>query len=84
MTPGSDGNLKVGVCQSDLASFFVHLSVGTFDLHTPAQLLALPTNMVQNKLASRARDQLRQRRDIRCLSPDSVEDFAISANGVSK
>lgn len=65
------------VCQSVLASFFVHVSVGTYDLHTPAQLLGLLIKMVQNKLGTRTRDQHRQCRDVRRLATDAVEDFVV-------
>lgn len=56
---------SIDVCQSVLASFFVRASAGQYDLADPRQLVALLTRMAQNKLAMRARDQYRQRRDVR-------------------
>ena len=43
------------VCQSVLASFFVHVAIGAYVLHEPRQLVALLTKMAQNKLNMRAR-----------------------------
>src|SRR5580704_13146264 len=56
---------SLDVCQSVLASFFFHLTDGDYDLHAPAQLAALLTKMAQNKVRMRAREQFRQRRDVR-------------------
>jgi RNA polymerase sigma-70 factor (ECF subfamily) len=53
------------VCQSVLASFFVRAAAGQYDLDDPGQLVRLLVTMARNKLASRARQQHRQRRDQR-------------------
>jgi DNA-directed RNA polymerase specialized sigma24 family protein len=56
---------SMDVCQSVLASFFLRAAAGQYDLHDPAQLVALLTKMAHNKLAMRARHAYRQRRDVR-------------------
>jgi RNA polymerase sigma-70 factor (ECF subfamily) len=56
---------SMDICQSVLASFFLRAAAGQYDLHEPGQLVALLTKMAQNKLAMHARDQYRQRRDVR-------------------
>ncbi|WP_165226813.1 RNA polymerase sigma factor [Aquisphaera insulae] len=43
------------ICQSVLASFFARLSLGQFDLESPAQLVRLLEIMARNKLATEAR-----------------------------
>lgn len=68
---------SLDVCQSVLASFFFHLSSGSYDLSVPAQLSALLTKMAQNKVRMRARDQFRQRRDVRRLSQVDIETVKI-------
>jgi RNA polymerase sigma-70 factor (ECF subfamily) len=56
---------SMDICQSVLASFFVRVSAGQFDLRDPRQLVALLTRMARNKLAMHARSQYRLRRDVR-------------------
>ena len=70
---------SVDVCQSVLASFFLHAATHGYDLSVPSQLLALLTRIAENKLSTRARNQLRRRRDIRRLSPVRVEDAGVAA-----
>lgn len=53
------------VCQSVLASFFLHAAAGSFDLREPKQLAALLAKMARNKVAMRMRTQYRQCRDAR-------------------
>src|SRR4051812_8338743 len=48
---------SMDVCQSVLASFFVHTAGGDYDLDDPRQLLSLLVSMARNKLASAARKQ---------------------------
>lgn len=55
---------SLDVCQSVLASFFLRAATGQYDLHEPAQLVALLTKMAHNKLALRVRRAYRQRRDV--------------------
>jgi DNA-directed RNA polymerase specialized sigma24 family protein len=68
---------SLDVCQSVLASFFFHLTSGAYDLSVPAQLSALLTKMAQNKVRMRAREQFRQRRDVRRLSQVDLENAKI-------
>jgi hypothetical protein len=60
-----------------LVSFFIHAATGAYDLHEPAQLVALLTKMAQNKLAMRARDQFRERRDMRRTAPLAVDNLGL-------
>src|ERR1700685_888764 len=68
---------SLDVCQSVLASFFFHLTTGAYDLNVPAQLSALLAKMAQNKVRMRAREQFRQRRDVRRLSQINIENAKI-------
>jgi RNA polymerase sigma-70 factor (ECF subfamily) len=61
---------SMDVCQSVLASFFVRTAAGEYDLDNPQQLTGLLVQMAKNKLASTARRQYRQRRDMRRAEPD--------------
>ena len=65
---------SMDVCQSVLASFFVHAATGAYVLHEPRQLVALLTKMAQNKLNMRARAQYRHCRDVGRLSTAIVEE----------
>src|SRR5690348_14389228 len=56
---------SMDVCQSVLASFFVRVAAGQYDLDRPEQLVKLLARMTRNKVASAARMQNRQRRDHR-------------------
>jgi RNA polymerase sigma-70 factor (ECF subfamily) len=53
------------VCQSVLASFFVRAAAGQYDLDDPGRLAALLVRMARNKMATAARAQTNQRRDVR-------------------
>jgi RNA polymerase sigma-70 factor (ECF subfamily) len=64
---------SMDICQSVLASFFVRVAAGQFELERPAQLVALLTKMAQNKLAWHVRYHLQQRRDIRRGRPDLAQ-----------
>jgi RNA polymerase sigma-70 factor (ECF subfamily) len=61
---------SMDVCQSVLASFFVHTAAGAYDLDEPKNLLRLLVTMARNKLSSAARKEYQQRRDGRRVSPD--------------
>ncbi len=65
---------SMDICQSVLASFFVRVAAGQYDLKTPAQLVALLTTMAQHKLAWHVRHNLRQRRDIRRRQTAAADD----------
>lgn len=56
---------SLDVCQEVMASFFVRAAAGQYDLERPDQVLRLLVTMARNKLASAARRERRQRRDIR-------------------
>ena len=56
---------SMDVCQSVLASFFVRAAIGEYDLDEPQNLVRLLVTMARNKLASKARQEHRQRRDSR-------------------
>jgi RNA polymerase sigma-70 factor (ECF subfamily) len=56
---------SMDISQSVLASFFLRAASGQYDLHSPAQLVALLTKMAHNKLAMHARSQYRERRNLR-------------------
>jgi RNA polymerase sigma-70 factor (ECF subfamily) len=60
---------SLDICQSVLASFFVRVAAGQFELERPAQLVALLTKMAHNKIAWHVRYNLQQRRDIRRRQP---------------
>jgi RNA polymerase sigma factor (sigma-70 family) len=69
---------SLDVSQSVLASFFVRAATGEYDLERPDQLVRLLLSMARNKLASRARHERRQRRDIRRVTPTPTEGIADS------
>jgi RNA polymerase sigma-70 factor (ECF subfamily) len=56
---------SMDICQSVLASFFVHAAVGDFELDEPHQLIRLLVGMARKKLAAQARHHQRKRRDVR-------------------
>jgi RNA polymerase sigma factor (sigma-70 family) len=56
---------SMDVSQSVLASFFVRAAIGEYDLERADQLVRLLVVMARNKLASRARQERRLRRDVR-------------------
>lgn len=60
------------ICQSVLASFFVRLSLGQFDLETPAQLTRLLEVMARNAIATQARKAQVVRRDEREIAADGA------------
>src|SRR5271165_5358652 len=66
---------SMDVCQSVLASFFVRVAAGQYDLERPEQLVRLLVSMTRNKLASAARDQHRQRRDQRRVVGDAADQL---------
>jgi RNA polymerase sigma factor (sigma-70 family) len=77
---------SMDVCQSVLASFFVHTAAGAYDLDDPKQLLGLLVTMARNKLASAARKQYRQQRDARRTAADggAVDRAAADASSPSQ
>jgi RNA polymerase sigma factor (sigma-70 family) len=70
---------SLDVSQSVLASFFVRAATGEYDLEQPEQLVRLLVTMARNKLASKARQEHRQRRDNRRVAvtdPAILEELA--------
>src|SRR5262245_43043276 len=65
------------ICQSVLVSFFLGAAVGDFDLDEPSQLIRLLVGMARNRLAERVRFHQRRRRDVRRISVDGPEEWAI-------
>jgi RNA polymerase sigma factor (sigma-70 family) len=64
---------SMDVCQSVLASFFVRAAAGEYDLDEPQNLVRLLVSMARNKLASKARQEHRQRRDHRRVTVTDPE-----------
>ena len=78
---------SLDVCQSVFASFFTRISSGEFDLQQRDHLVRLLVTMARNKLASSARREHRQRRDLRRLvmtDPLALEELAGAAPGPSQ
>jgi RNA polymerase sigma factor (sigma-70 family) len=70
---------SIDVSQSVLASFFVRAAIGEYDLEQADQLVRLLVAMARNKLASRARQERRLRRDVRrvaVVSPAALSQVA--------
>ena len=78
---------SLDVCQSVFASFFTRIRSGEFDLQQRDHLVRLLVTMARNKLASSARREHRQRRDLRRLvmtDPLALEELAGAAPGPSQ
>jgi RNA polymerase sigma-70 factor (ECF subfamily) len=69
---------SMDICQSVLASFFVRVHLGQYDLDSPEQLLSLLGIMAQNKVRDQARRLNAARRDCRLNRgghPEVFEDL---------
>jgi RNA polymerase sigma-70 factor (ECF subfamily) len=77
---------SMDICQSVLASFFVRVAAGQYDLRHPSQLVALLTKMAHNKLKLHVGYNLLQCRDVRRLSDTSQHalELASSAPGPAR
>ncbi len=76
---------SMDICQSVLASFFVHAASGAYDLGRPEQLRALLVQMARYKLLKQVKYQQRQRRDVRRAQADAAElDVAADAETPSQ
>jgi RNA polymerase sigma factor (sigma-70 family) len=62
---------SMDICQSVLASFFVRVALGQYQLETPEQILRLLVTMARNKVVNQAQQQRAARRDLRRLEPDN-------------
>src|SRR5262249_26492434 len=56
---------SMDICQSVMASFFVHAACGRYELDEPGQMIKLLVHMARNKLVSASRKQRGRRRDAR-------------------
>jgi RNA polymerase sigma factor (sigma-70 family) len=64
---------SLDICQSVLASFFVRVASGQYDLERPEQLFKLLTTMARNKVANAALKQRAACRDPHRLEKGSLE-----------
>jgi RNA polymerase sigma-70 factor (ECF subfamily) len=71
------------LCQSVLASFFVRVAAGDYELEQPQDLLKLLVVMTRNKLAYQARKHHARRRDNRRIAAGRVEELEMAAAGPS-
>jgi DNA-directed RNA polymerase specialized sigma24 family protein len=69
------------ICQSVLASFFVRVGLGEYDLADPADLIALLVRMAHNKLVSHTRFHVRHRRDVHRVEADAADRLERMATG---
>jgi RNA polymerase sigma factor (sigma-70 family) len=74
---------SLDLCQAVLASFFVRVAAGQFELDSPEQLLKLLATMVRNKLYKVVRHENAERRDQRRLAAGSAEDHEIEGGQAS-
>jgi RNA polymerase sigma-70 factor (ECF subfamily) len=68
------------VCQSVLASFFVRVAAGQYELVSPEGLAGLLVRMARNKLVSQARRHTNTRRDVRRIE-DVAENVSVASAG---
>lgn len=66
---------SVDICQSIWSSFFLRTAAGQYDLETPKQLINLLMSMTNNKLASQARRQHREKRDVNRLDAGGQVEY---------
>jgi len=74
---------SMDLCQSVLASFFVRVAAGDYELEQPQDLLKLLVVMTRNKLAYQARKHHARRRDNRRIAASRVEELEMAAAGPS-
>jgi RNA polymerase sigma-70 factor (ECF subfamily) len=74
---------SMDICQSVLASFFVRVALGQYQLDTPEHLLKLLATMARNKLANQAHHQQAERRDCRRVEADDGLAREVPAAGAS-
>jgi RNA polymerase sigma-70 factor (ECF subfamily) len=65
---------SMDICQSVLASFFVRVALGQFDLNGPDDLIRLLVRMTRNKLAYHVRKERAQCRDCRRVDDVPVQE----------
>ncbi len=69
---------SMDICQSVLASFFVRVAAGQYQLDQPQDLVRLLVAMVRNKVALEARRHQCQRRDMRRQVTDDSKLMSVS------
>ncbi len=74
---------SMDICQSVLASFFVRVAAGQYDLEEPGQLVGLLVRMAQHKLSHQVSKQQAQRRDLRRVKADGLNEVDPAAPGDS-
>ncbi len=73
---------SMDICQSVLATFFVRVAAGQYDLKQPDDLIKLLLTMTRNKVAEKMRRQHRLRRDSR-RTVDGVEELSLAGRDPS-
>ena len=68
---------SMDICQSVLATFFVRVAAGQYELKEPDDLIKLLLTMTRNKVAEKMRRQHRLRRDSR-RTVGGVEELALA------
>jgi RNA polymerase sigma factor (sigma-70 family) len=68
---------SMDICQSVLATFFVRVAAGQYDLKAPDDLIKLLLTMTRNKVAEKMRRQHRLRRDSR-RTVGGIEELALA------
>ena len=71
---------SMDICQSIMANFFLRAAAGQFELETPEQLTKLLATMVRNKVTDLARHAHRDCRDIRRITSDHIETYAVAGS----
>jgi RNA polymerase sigma-70 factor (ECF subfamily) len=69
---------SVDICQSVLASFFLRVAAGDYELDRPEQLVALLVGIARFKLSKQVRHHQRQRRDVRRAAPAEASEQAVA------
>lgn len=74
---------SMDICQAVLASFFVRVAAGQYELDQPQQLIKLLVNMARNKLADEARKHAAERRDNRRVVEGGLERIEVADRAAS-
>jgi RNA polymerase sigma factor (sigma-70 family) len=71
---------SMDICQAVLASFFLRVAAGQYDLDRPEQLRHLLVSMARHKFSEQVKYHQRQRRDVRRLQSVGAEHEDLRAN----
>ena len=74
---------SMDVCQSVLASFFVRVALGQYELNSPDQLLGLLATITRNKVTNQANRQKAARRDYRRSTSIKDDGGGLAVDGAS-